>query len=227
MIYHTDAMHGLALLGSESVDCIVSDPPYKTISGGRSADPDKHKLPGGMLAVNDGKGGLEYNAIRAIDYAAEIYRVLKNPGHVWLFTNELNRRSTEDAMLLAGFKTHYLGGWIKNTVTPNRWGMKNGELVFLFRKGVARTLYNPSLKQFIEAKNPAGRKCHPNEKPVELMREFVLASSLPGETVLDMFCGSGSVGVACRETGREFIGFEIDPAHYATAVTRYNAEVFG
>jgi site-specific DNA-methyltransferase (adenine-specific) len=183
-----------------------------------------------MLAANNGKGGLEHNDIEPEDYAAELFRVLKSPGHAWLFINEFRRRRLEDAMLTAGFKTHFLAAWVKNNATPNRWGMKNGELYFLFRKGPARTLYNPSMKQFQMHKNPVGRKRHPNEKPVGLVREMVLASSQPGDTVLDPFCGAGSVGVACQQTGRQFIGFEIDPAHHAVAASRMTTdtmEAFG
>lgn len=229
MIFNVDARHGLAALPSGSVDCIVSDLPYKTISGGTGAgkEADEHRRPAGMLTANNGKGGLEHNDIEPEEYAAELFRVLADPGHAWLFINEFRRRRLEDAMLAAGFKTHFLAAWLKNTVTPNRWGMKNGELYFLLRKGAARGLYNKSMKQFQQHKNPAGSKLHPNEKPVALVREMVLASSQPGETVLDPFCGAGSVGVACQETGREFIGFEIDPTHYATAVSRMAADKVG
>ena len=65
--------------------------------------------------------------------------------------------------------------------------------------------------------NPAGMKSHPTEKPVALMRDLVEASSLPGQVVLDPFCGTGAVGVACRETGRTFIGIEIDPDYAGVA----------
>jgi len=52
---------------------------------------------------------------------------------------------------------------------------------------------------------------HPCEKPLAMMRHIVTASSRPGAVVLDAFCGSGVVGEACRELGRDFIGIEADP----------------
>jgi len=52
---------------------------------------------------------------------------------------------------------------------------------------------------------------HPTPKPVELVRHFLWLHTAPGDVVLDPFAGAGSTGVACAETGREFIGFELDP----------------
>lgn len=205
----------------QCIDCIVSDIPYRTISGGNSVGKDGlgiYGRPTGMLAKNDGKV-FEHNDIDITEYAADLFRIVTDPGHVWIFSNEMNRRRIEDAMLAAGFKTHFLGAWIKNTVTPNRWGMKNAELLFLFRRGKARGLYTPSLKQFIYHNNPRG-KTHPTEKPVPLMRDLIEASSLPGQTVLDPFMGTGATGVACADLGRRFIGIEVHRPFYDTALGR-------
>jgi site-specific DNA-methyltransferase (adenine-specific) len=65
---------------------------------------------------------------------------------------------------------------------------------------------------------------HPNQKPVELVREFLLNHTEPGDTVLDPFMGSGTTGVACIQTGRKFIGFELD-AKYCEIAARRIGEV--
>lgn len=52
---------------------------------------------------------------------------------------------------------------------------------------------------------------HPTPKPVALAKHFIEIHSLPGDTILDPFCGHGWVGIAAVEMGRNFIGFEIDP----------------
>lgn len=57
------------------------------------------------------------------------------------------------------------------------------------------------------------------EKPVELL-EKLLAISPKGGTVIDIFMGSGSTGVACVNTGRKFIGIELDPGYFETATRR-------
>ena len=61
-------------------------------------------------------------------------------------------------------------------------------------------------------------RCHPHEKPVGLMK-MLLAKCPPG-TILDPFMGSGTTGVACVQTGRNFIGIEIDPGYFEVAKKR-------
>ena len=68
-------------------------------------------------------------------------------------------------------------------------------------------------------------KEHPFEKPVDLLERCVVADSDQGDTVLDCFMGSGSTGCAAIRLGRKFIGCEIDPKHFATAVRRIKAEL--
>lgn len=63
-------------------------------------------------------------------------------------------------------------------------------------------------------------KVHPNEKPVEVLRQMIEASTMLGDTVLDPFMGSGSTGVAAVLEGRRFVGIEIDPEHFETACDR-------
>jgi len=61
---------------------------------------------------------------------------------------------------------------------------------------------------------------HPCPKPIDWGVGFVNLLSKPGDTVLDPFMGSGTTGVACVQTGRNFIGIEIDPTYYAIAEKR-------
>lgn len=61
---------------------------------------------------------------------------------------------------------------------------------------------------------------HPCPKPVEWMRWLIERTTLPGETVLDPFMGSGTTGVACVNTGRNFIGIEIDKGYFDIAQRR-------
>lgn len=64
-------------------------------------------------------------------------------------------------------------------------------------------------------------KQHPTQKPVSLMRWCLDMAKVPqGATVLDPFMGSGTTGVACMQTGRNFIGCEIDPGYFAIAKKR-------
>ena len=61
---------------------------------------------------------------------------------------------------------------------------------------------------------------HPTQKPVELLAKLIQMATLQGDTILDPFMGSGTTGVACVQTGRNFIGIEIDPTYFAIAEKR-------
>ena len=65
-----------------------------------------------------------------------------------------------------------------------------------------------------------GAKLHPTQKPVALLEWLILTYTNENETVLDTCCGSGSTGVACLNTGRNFVGFEIDDKYYEIAERR-------
>lgn len=67
-------------------------------------------------------------------------------------------------------------------------------------------------------------KLHPTQKPVALMEYFIRTYTNPGDVVLDNCMGSGTTGVACKLTGRQFIGIEKDPGYFAIAQQRLTAE---
>lgn len=222
-LHNVDALFGLGLLPDGSVDMVFTDPPYPTISGGnrtehRGADGRKQRCTG-ILSANDGKI-FRHNDTPIESYAGELFRVLKDPGHCYVMTNELNRRRTEDALIAAGFRIHKLLVWRKNNVTPNRWYMSNVEFTLFARKGAAMPIRNPGSKVVHDFDNPVGRKSHPTEKPVDLVRFYIENSCPPGGLVLDPFVGSGATAVAAVESGRRFLAFEIDPEHFATAKAR-------
>jgi len=76
-------------------------------------------------------------------------------------------------------------------------------------------------KTVIRAQRPSGKgRTHPCEKPVELHRQLIEALTRPGELVLDPFMGTGSAGVAAAESGRSYLGIELDKAYARTARAR-------
>lgn len=67
---------------------------------------------------------------------------------------------------------------------------------------------------------------HPTQKPVMVMAWMMERLEVPqGATVLDPYMGSGTTGIACVRTGRNFVGIEKDPKHFATALARLEAEM--
>ena len=178
------------------VDLIVTDPPYRVISGGVTG-PDR---PTGILRSNDSRI-FEHNDIGFGDYLPQLYLALKDPGHLYLMVNFFNLEAALAATRQAGFDIHNLLVWQKNNVTPNRWYMKNCEYVIFARKGKAMSIADCGSKT-VHQFNSVGDRDHPTQKPIDLMRLYIENSSNPGDLVLDPFMGSGSTEIgraSCRE----------------------------
>lgn len=198
----------------DCVDMICTDPPYRKISGGNK----NPAAPKGVLSDNDGRL-FEHNDIMPNEYIPGLYRMLKPQGQMWLFTDFTNLEKMLAKVRAAGFEIHNLFVWKKNTMNPNRWGMKNAEYIILARKGKARALYNPSLPTVIERDVVKPKdKTHPTQKPAELIRDLVEASSLPGEIIFDPFGGSGTMLEAGYD--RQVIMCEIDATYVHLAHAR-------
>ncbi len=218
-VYNKDSVAGLKLVADSSIDLVVTDPPYRTISGGSGPTSGPHRRPVGMLASNDGRI-FEQNDVKFSDYLPELYRVLKDRSHLYLMVNFLNLEEATAEIRRAGFDIHNLLMWRKNNVTPNRWYMKNGEYTIFARKGKAKAVNNKGSKTIHDFDNIIGNKSHPTEKPVDLMRFYIENSSNAGDTVLDPFMGTGACGVAALVTGRNFYGFEMDESYFSIANER-------
>lgn len=246
------AMDVLNAIESGSLDAAVFDPPYSTISGGSNAKKGgKHQRPSGILTKNDGKI-FKHNDIKPSEYLPAIHRVLRDDAHIYIMTNVLNliEKDILGDLRRAGFQVHNILFWRKNNATPNRWYMKDTEITIFARKGRAFTINNPGARSTQSAlphpkdspemwddlgweefpfeldwDNVSSPKSHPTEKPVNLMLTYIENSTKPGETVLDPFMGTGSTGVACLESGRGFLGIEIDPTYAAYAATRLHVPV--
>lgn len=217
-IYNTDCLEALRQLPDKCVDLVVTDPPYRTISGGTNS-----KWSSGwsnsVLSKNDGKI-FANNDIKHKDWIREVFRVLKDDSHAYFMTNLINLFNIKDIAEKEGFVLHNLLVWEKNTANANRWYMKNCEYTLFFRKGNAKTINNPSSKTVHSFVNPVGNKLHPTEKPIELMQFYISNSSKQGDIILDPFMGSGTTAVAAKQLNRHFIGYEIDKTYYNTALRR-------
>lgn len=215
-LYNDDCLKVLKNIPDNSIDLVLTDPPYLVISGGKP----KHKgQPSGMLSKNDGKI-FEYNDIKFEDWIPEAYRVLKDCSQCYIMTNVLNIERCLRVCRENGFGLHNILVWEKQNCTPNRWYMKNCEYVLFLRKGSAKSINNKGSKTVHQFNNIIGHKLHETEKPVDLMKYYISNSSNVGDTVLDMFMGAGSTGVAAKELGRNFIGIEIDKKYYDIAEER-------
>ena len=89
----------------------------------------------------------------------------------------------------------------------------------------AWTSFNSNAKVYEHApQDPTGQRFHPTEKPLDLYLWIIDNYAKPGDKILDPMCGSANSLVACRRTGHNFVGFEIDPEYYEKASARLEAE---
>lgn len=217
-LYQGDCLEVMKDIEDGSIDLVVTDPPYKTITGGDSNGANSER-PKGMLQGN--RKLFKHQSIKISSWMPEIYRVLKEGSHCYIFTNSLNLQEMLNEATKVGFKLHNLLIWEKNNCTPSQYYMKNCEYVLFLRKGKAKWINNiGDSKTVHKFNNIIGNKLHPTEKPVDLLEYYLLNSSEPNDIVFDPFMGSGSTGVACLNANRNFIGIELDGNYFKIAKKR-------
>ena len=223
-----DMLLELRQLSDNSIDCLVTDPPYKIVSGGCT------KPLGGVLGsvtsgilnrnINNVKTGslFDYNSLSFAEWMPEVYRVLKPKSHAYIFISGRRLNELTNEALKTGFIWQNLLVWRKQNVTPNRYYMNRCEFILMLRKGEAKPINDMGSTTCLEFLNPTGNKTHPTEKPVDLLKHLILNSTKENETVLDPFMGTGNTGIACIDTNRNFIGFEIDTKFFKFAENKLN-----
>ncbi|MHA1167114.1 MAG: DNA-methyltransferase [Candidatus Hodarchaeales archaeon] len=217
IIHLGDCREILKEIKSESVDLIVSDPPYKGISGGHVS---KNLYQKGILKSGDGKV-FSRNDIEISEYIDELYRILKMDSHCYIMTNFINIEKFLIEIRKSGFKIQSILVWDKMvTAIPTGWYMKNHDFIIFSHKGKAKMINNRNSKSVHRFENLIKNKIHPTEKPISLLKFYIENSSNIGDVVLDPFFGSGSLGVACEELGRKWIGIEIDEKYFKISVDR-------
>jgi DNA modification methylase len=119
--------------------------------------------------------------------------------------------------------------WCKTNPTPQTNGtwLPDIEYCLMFKeKGISKYNdgYDLKSKWYVSPINKSDKDLykHPTIKPLDLVKRHILHSTQPNDIVLDCFCGSGTTCVACKETGRKYIGMEIDPEYHRIAVNRLN-----
>lgn len=214
-ILNEDFRTAIKSIGDNSIDLIVTDPPYKITSRGNSGGT------GGMLKTKESMNGnvFSHNSIEIEEWISELHRVLKEGSHIYIMCNNKNLSKYLRVINDAGFNIFKTLIWAKNTAITNMYYMDSHEYIIFARKGKAKKINNCGTKSVLEFDNPRN-KLHPTEKPVELIDVLIKNSSNEGDLVFDPFMGSSSVALSSIKNNRNYIGFEIDENYYKISLDR-------
>lgn len=212
-----DALEILKTIPNESIDCVVTDPPYKIITGGDSNGKNSIR-PKGILK---GNRELMRTVPKFSEWLPELFRVLKGGTQNYIMVNSSNLLKMANEIEKAGFKIQNFLVWQKNNCTPSQFYMKNCEYTIFFRKGKSKYINDIGGSKTVHSfDNIIGNKVHPTEKPIDLMEFYINNSTNENEIVLDPFMGSGTTGVACKNLNRQFIGIEMQEDYFNIASER-------
>lgn len=241
-LYRGDCFKVLTKIEDNSIDCIITDPPYFLSNGGITCKSGK------MVKVDKGdwdkRQGYDDVFNFNLNWIRESYRVLKEGGTLWVSGTHHNIYtigSIVDSM--EDFKILNNVTWVKTSPPPNlscRFFTHSTETLLWVRKGKKSKHYfdYPYMKELNGGKQmkdvwKIGRAKkneklfgkHPTQKPEELIERLIIASTQQGDTVLDMFNGSGTTGAVSLRLKRNYIGIELEDEFYQLSKKRLMNEI--
>lgn len=220
-IHNKDVLELMKTMSDESIDLIVTDPPYKVTARGNAGNS------GGMMQDKLSMQGkiFKHNDIKPSEYIPEFYRLLKDGSHCYIMTNHVNLHEMLNVAKESGF--HFIKSlvWNKGNKIMGQYYMSQFEYILFFRKGRGKKINKCGTADILEIPNKKtkgedGKNIHDTEKPVELMKVLIENSSNIDEVVFEPFMGVGSTIMACIELDRKYIGCEIDEKYYNIAKNR-------
>ena len=230
-IINGDCLTVLKEMPDESFDLIISDPPYKTrcsraklTERGTSTDRLRNRWVKKNIDEDNrvlAETGQFIGQIPPFEaWLPEVYRVLKKNSHAYFMLKACHLKEFQTKAEAVGFKFQNLLVWAKQNATPNKFYMQKGEFILMLRKGKERYINDMGMENIFFVRNPVGKKFHPTEKPVELMRKMIEQSTNACDKVLDPFLGAGAALIACEECHRIGVGIEIVERFCDVAHTR-------
>lgn len=191
-----DCLQVMQTLPAGSVDAVITDPPY----GVQKATWDDEIPPVGIWR--------------------EVQRVMKRDTSLLVFGG-IKLMPSVISRLGDLFSYQWVFAWYKsNAMQFGKTGYSVLDIALWYANGKATAKEKKRdviVEPIIPQQNNFG---HPTPKPIKVMRHLVDCLTNPGDTILDPFMGSGTTGVVCVQTGRNFIGIEIDPGYFYIAKRR-------
>ena len=237
-----DCVQMMGMLPPASVHCVFADPPYNLQLRGELRRPDDSLVDGVDEEWDRFTDFAAYDAFTRA-WLTECRRLLRKDGTIWVIGAYHN-------IFRIGTILQDLGFWILNDVVwrkanpmPNFRGRRftnaHETLIWAARDRDSRYKFNyqamKSLNDDIQMRsdwfiplctgqerlrNQHGLKLHPTQKPEALLHRVMLASTSPGDIVLDPFLGTGTTASVAKRLHRHFIGIERHPAYAEAAIGR-------
>ena len=220
-----DCLELMSKIPDKSIDLIVTDPPYlmSNISGGGTINNVK-KL---NKSLTDLKNNTDITQGYDIELFGNEFIRIMNEINIYLWCNK--------AQIPEYFKFYVdkhkckfdIICWHKTNALPtysNKY-LTDTEYLLYFRKGRGKCFpqsYDDAKTYYIAPINHKDKKLygHPTIKPLDITEKIIRNSSKENNIILDPFMGSGTTGVACINTNRNFIGMELDENYFAIAKNR-------
>ena len=240
-----DSVAMMRMLPSHSMHCVFADPPYNLQLRGALRRPNDSVVDGVDDAWDHFADNAAYDEF-ARAWLGECRRLLRKDGTIWVI-------GTYHNIFRLGAILQDLGFWILNDVIwrktnpmPNFRGRRftnaHETLIWAARGQDARYRFNYQAMKALNddlqmrsdwfiplctgperLRNAHGMKLHPTQKPEALLHRVLLASTAPGDIVLDPFLGTGTTAAVARRLGRHFIGIERHPIYAEAAIGRVRA----
>ena len=204
-ILHSDAIDYMQRLDNNSVTMTLTDIPYGVIN-----------REGGIRNMD--KGDADIMTFDLTQFVAQIMRVTS--GSIYIFCSSEQVSGIRKQLDRDLTTRHCI--WEKTNPSPmhgQRFWLSSIENCVFARK--SKATFNEHCQSAVWRESvERSIKDHPTPKSILLMKRLIEASSNPGDTVLDPCMGSGSVGIACKMTNRDFLGSDINPMYVSKALQR-------
>src|SRR5262245_24029656 len=237
-----DCLEELARLPPESVDLVFADPPYNLQLERELLRPNNTVVDGVDDAWDKFSSFSDYDRFSRA-WLAQSRRVLKPDGAIWVIGSYHNIFRLGVALQDQGFWIQNDIVWRKTNPMPNFRGKRftnaHETLIWAGRDRKSRVTFNYEAMKALNddlqmrsdwllpicsgperLKDGEGRKAHPTQKPEALLYRVLLASTNPGDLVLDPFFGTGTTGAAAKRLGRRWLGIDREPGYAAAARAR-------
>jgi site-specific DNA-methyltransferase (adenine-specific)/modification methylase len=250
-IYKGDCVDLLRKLKPESIDMVFADPPYNL--SGKTFALKGNKTGGDWTRVNekwDVYSNEDYQQF-SDSWVIAAGQSLRNSGSIYICCSQHNIEAVLQSLRKAKCSVNNIIVWQKPNPMPNvtrrlfthsvefvvwavrgkGWTFNASELRAINpdkqKDGSEKMMRDvwvfPVVQGSERVRDGSGKALHPTQKPLELVRRTIVASSKPGDLVLDPFMGSGTTAVAAIQEGRDWIGFEADSTYIQAARNRIKA----